>query len=211
MPALPVVKALAMRETVAEAVRNALLEGRFAPGESLSEVELATEMQVSRGPVREALLLLAQDGLVTHTQNRGFRVLEFTPADRAHVEQVRLPLEAAALELARDRVSAADLRDLEALKDRLVRAFEGERAEDVTRSELEFHILVYERSGNPWLASSLRGVMVPYFTFMWAARASHPPESPEHLNKIHQMYIDYLAGNNQTPAIDCVRYHLAAE
>ena len=50
-------------------------------------------MNVSRGPVREALLVLAQEGLVSHSQNYGFSVLEFNEQDRTEVQQVRLPLE----------------------------------------------------------------------------------------------------------------------
>ena len=78
---LPVVKPVALRVRVAEAIRQALLEGQFSPGENLSEVSLAREMNVSRGPVREALLVLAQEGLITHSQNYGFSVLGFTDED----------------------------------------------------------------------------------------------------------------------------------
>src|SRR5512132_2316003 len=99
---LPSLKATAMRDGAAEALRRALLEGKFQPGEDLSEVALAQQLEISRGPVREALLVLAQEGLLVHRQNRGFSVLEFTDEDRKAINDVRLPLEARALELARE-------------------------------------------------------------------------------------------------------------
>ena len=55
----------AIRETVADALRRTLLEGRFQPGENLSEVAIAAEFHISRGPVREAMLVLAAEGLLT--------------------------------------------------------------------------------------------------------------------------------------------------
>src|SRR5579862_8521145 len=91
---LPVVKSEALRVKVVAAIRQALLEGRFKPGEDLSEVAIAREMNVSRGPVREALLLLAQQGLISHSQNHGFSVLGFTDRDHTEIDQVRLELEA---------------------------------------------------------------------------------------------------------------------
>src|ERR1700730_17985348 len=106
---LPIVKSEALRVRVAEAIRQALLEGRFKPGEDLSEVAIAKEMNVSRGPVREALLVLAQQGLITHSQNHGFSVLGFTDRDHTEIDEVRLRLESLALTLARDRINPDDL------------------------------------------------------------------------------------------------------
>src|SRR5438128_10813307 len=102
---LPVVQSFALREGVAQAIRQALLEGRFKPGEYLSDSALAKEMNVSRGPVREALLILAQQGLITHSQNHGFSVLGFSDRDHREIDDIRLRLETLALTLARARMT----------------------------------------------------------------------------------------------------------
>src|ERR671914_35648 len=115
MVSLPQIRPVSMRQTVVETIRQALLEGRFHPGQPLSEVALASEMNVSRGPVREALLVLAQEGLVSHSQNYGFSVLAFNEHDRTEVQQVRLPLEILALELAKQKITEPDLQDLRSL------------------------------------------------------------------------------------------------
>ena len=60
MTVLPQVKPVSIRQTVGETIRRALLEGGSRRGQALSEVALASEMNVSRGPVREALLVLAE-------------------------------------------------------------------------------------------------------------------------------------------------------
>ena len=75
---------------MAQVLRDALLDGRFQPGQDINDMELAKEFGVSRGPVREALLGLVKEGLVEHNQNRGFRILKVTVTDLQQMAQVRL-------------------------------------------------------------------------------------------------------------------------
>src|SRR5580704_349763 len=105
-----------MRESVGDAIRQALYNGRFEPGQSLSEAGLAAEMCISRGPVREALLLLAQEGLVVHSPNRGFSIVQITAKDMREIQEVSMPLEAMALDMAKTHLSDADFARLEDLK-----------------------------------------------------------------------------------------------
>src|SRR6476620_2779320 len=135
---LPQVKPVSIRHTVGETIKRALLEGRFHPGQALSEVALASEMKVSRGPVREALLVLAQEGLVSHSQNYGFSVINLTEQDRKEVRQIRLPLETLALELAKPAMDAPTLEHLSGLKDRMVEAYQGGHFIECTQFDLEF-------------------------------------------------------------------------
>ena len=208
MVSLPHVKPVSMRQTVVETIRRALLEGRFHPGQPLSEVALASEMNVSRGPVREALLVLAQEGLVSHSQNYGFSVLEFNERDRTEVQQVRLPLETLALELARPNITESDLRDLNSLTDRMMQAYKEKRHVESTQSDLEFHTLVWARTGNKRLLAALRNLMVPYFAYGSAFRMSRPDLTAELLGAQHHCFIDFLAGASEKTADECVRFHL---
>ena len=128
-----------MRDTAVEAIRKALMDGRFVPGEALSEATLASEMAISRGPVREALLVLAQQGLVTHSHNYGFSVARFTEQDRLEVLQVRLPLETLALEPARARVTGEDLAILDQFKEKLVCAYVAGVRQNRRHTDFQFH------------------------------------------------------------------------
>jgi DNA-binding GntR family transcriptional regulator len=156
---LPVLTSVALRVKVAEAIRQALLEGRFKPGEDLSEVAIAKEMNVSRGPVREALLVLAQQGLITHSQNHGFSVLGFTDRDHTEIDEVRLRLESLALTLARDRLNQEDLELVDRANARMTAVFRKNSSAEWVTAELEFHGLIWELSGNHWLRDCLRHIM----------------------------------------------------
>lgn len=208
MALLPHVKPVSIRQTVGETIKRALLEGRFHPGQALSEVALASEMNVSRGPVREALLVLAQEGLVSHSQNYGFSVLKFDEKDRTEVQQIRLPLEILALDLARPQITDSDLRELDTLTGRMAHTYETRRYVECTQVDLEFHSLVWNRTGSSRLLSALRNLMVPYFAYGSAFRMSRPDLTPELLTAQHQSFTQFLSGQSDQTADQCVRFHL---
>jgi DNA-binding GntR family transcriptional regulator len=207
MTALPQLKPVSIRQRVSEAIRRALLEERFRPGEALSEVALAAEMNVSRGPVREALLVLAQEGLVTHTQNYGFSVVNLTEQDRKEVQQLRLPLESLALELAKALIDQDAIEQLTDLKDRMVSAYANGRFSECPQFDLEFHSLIWQRSANSRLVVSLSNLLVPYFAYGSAFKISRPDLTPQLLEAQHRSYIDFLGGGSSQTSEECVRFH----
>ena len=211
MPELgvPKFKATAIRDTVAEALRRTLLEGRFSPGEDLADAAIAAEFQISRGPVREAMLVLAEEGLLTHTHNRGFSVLNFTAHDLEQIEAVRVPLESLALSAAREHVTEQGLNRLAQAKTELIRSFEAGQHAGRIHAEVEFHTTIWAMSGNPWLVASLKRVMIPSFTYGTAFRMNRPDLTAELLDELHTIYIDYLRGSGGRTAELCVRLHLA--
>lgn len=209
MSGLPFVRPVSIRHSIADALRSALRAGRFQFGEDLSEQKLATEMNVSRGPVREALLVLTEEGLITHSPNRGFAVLEFTPEDRAEIDQVRLSLETLALEQARGKFSPEDLDELQRLQEEVVRLFKDSEYPARDSAEMAFHQMIWAKSGNKWLENSLRRIMTPYFTYsrFLPVLATNRPD-PEIVAQQHQRYVNFVKGKSKFSAEECVRFHL---
>lgn len=205
---LKAIRSVSIRHSVADAVRSALREGHLKPGEDISEVELASKFEVSRGPIREALLVLAEEGLLTHSPNRGFSVVQLSPEDRTHIAELRLLLESHALERARDRATPADLERLKQMKDELVGLFKDSERPARDALEIAFHGLIWELSGNPWLVNSLKRTMIPLFIFGRYLGISHVSLDPRFVDEQHQLYIDYLARNTDRTAEQCVRFHL---
>ena len=101
-------------------IRDAIIDGRLAPGERLKEVELATELGISRTPVREALLVLQTEGLVEAVPNRGATVRAHTAEDLDDLYQLRALLEGYAARRAATRITEEDVarlaRELRALR-----------------------------------------------------------------------------------------------
>lgn len=135
-------------ERVAEQLREEIFGGRLQPGARLREIAISESLGVSRRTVREALLLLAEQRLVTHERHRGAMVREFTRADIRDLYRARRTLEC---EGARNAPFAgAEARQaLDAAFERLVAALRAGDARGTVRSDLEFHGSVVALAESP--------------------------------------------------------------
>ncbi len=197
-----------MRDRVGQEIRQALADRRFQPGQALAEATLAAEMGISRGPVREALLLLVQEGLVIHSPNRGFSVVSFTQNDIREINQVRLPLEAMALKLAQGRIPPADLATLNTLVKRIVTAYQERDFTACAQADMAFHSLIWQRSGNSRLAATLQTLLSPFFAYGAVFSATRPDLTPGLLHEEHACFVKFLRKEEPRTADACVRFHL---
>lgn len=209
MASLPQVKGISIRESVGDAIRQALYDGRFEPGQSLSEAGLAAEMCISRGPVREALLLLTQEGLVIHSPNRGFSVVQLTAEDLQEIQEVRMPLEVMALNVAKPNMTEADFVKLEDQKSRMVSGYLKGNLRLGAQVDKRFHNLIWEKAGNSRLSATLNTLLAPFFAY-GSLSASHgrPDLTAQLIAEEHNLMIDFLKGQANCTAEECVRFHL---
>ncbi len=149
--------------TAAEAayghLKNMILDNALPPGTQRLEVELAVELGMSRTPVREAMLRLEQDGLVSIVPRHGMRVLPVSLADIRDIYEVLTSLEPTAAEaLARRRLPGEALRPLHAACDAMAAAVAaGDRAAWAMADE-SFHRGLVELCGNRRLAAMVMQV-----------------------------------------------------
>src|SRR6187549_3127037 len=126
-------------------LRGSILSGQFAPGEHLREVEIAARYDVSRGPVREALLQLEREGLVLLRRNRGAVVARLSRGDLEEVYSLRLALERLAVAQAARHGTEADF----TLLDDILHEFRGtDSSQPLTEQEaadqdVRFHDAIY--------------------------------------------------------------------
>ncbi|GAA1849088.1 FCD domain-containing protein [Brevibacterium marinum] len=133
---------------VTEVLRDEIIDGDRLPGSRLVERNLATELGVSRVPVREALKQLASEGLVVNRPNTWSTVREFSPSDIADLNEVRAVFDVLSFELAAQRHNREGLARLEAT---MAQGRELSKAGDAVgahRSAADFHAIVTELSGN---------------------------------------------------------------
>lgn len=137
---------------IARKLRAAISTGGLAPGTQLGEAELARELGVSRGPLREAMQRLTQEGLLISIRNRGLFVVELTESDIRDIYVARAAVErAAAAEVLRhDPVRAAAR--LTTVTRRMARASERGDAAKVGDADLEFHEVLVEQARSPRLS-----------------------------------------------------------
>lgn len=134
-----------LADEVADSVRAAIFDGTYPPGTQLRETELSSALEVSRGPVREALIRLEAEGLLRSGWHRGAVVVELSTEDVAEIDSLRGALEHLAVRLAVERASDEDLDALAHAADRMLRA---EDAHELVALDIAFHDAVYAASGH---------------------------------------------------------------
>ena len=151
MAEVPAIDRSSTTERVADALRSMLFAGELAPGEPLREVGLAAGFGVARSTVREALQVLAGEGLVTRYPNRGVVVTELAPRDIAEIFEARLVLETAGV---RAGAAGADLGPVSAALATYSRAATADDHLEATHAHLEFHTSLVALLGNARLVAS---------------------------------------------------------
>jgi DNA-binding GntR family transcriptional regulator len=149
-PTLQTLKLESTPAMVAERIRSGILDGTFLPGAQLAEVELAAQLGVSRGPVREALQRLIHEGLARAERNRGVFVVDLGVSDARDVYFVRELLEQAAAGALAQRRDDAVLAELTATVDRM-EAMTDAPWGDLVDIDLAFHRAVVQSAGSPRL------------------------------------------------------------
>jgi len=138
------VSAPTLAESVAEAIRSSILSGRFAPGDRLVEAELARELRVSRGPIREALALLGKDGIVVYEPRRGKFVQSFTPRLVDEVYSLRRLLEPYAVTRVVETLSESGRDRLRAALGEIAAAARAGDEPLLAQADVAFHDLLYQ-------------------------------------------------------------------
>lgn len=143
-------------------LREAIVSGRYRPGERLNESKIAREFGISRIPVREALMQLQEAGLVMNHERRGMFVTLLSEEDVQRINSLRVVLEAEALKLCRLRMSKKDAARLSDVVARMEVWTEGTEM-DAAALDLEFHRTLWEAAGNPYLTRALDSLVTSLF------------------------------------------------
>jgi DNA-binding GntR family transcriptional regulator len=169
--ALPIARR-SLHHDVASLMRDMIIAGELAPGVRIAEAELCARFGVSRTPLREALKVLAAEGLIVLQPNRGAAVARTTPEEIDELFPIMGALEALAGELACGRLSGRDLADLEAVHADMVDAHR--RGEWVACSKLNraIHEKLFASAGNAALTQLYQTLMVRIHAVRFVARRS---------------------------------------
>jgi DNA-binding GntR family transcriptional regulator len=153
-----------------EVIREAIIEGRLAPGQRLKEEELARELGISRTPVREALLILESEGLVESVPKRGASVRSYALDDLDDMYQLRALLEGYAAHRAATRISPEAVGLLEQSCARFDRLRAEDDLLDLVKENLFFHNVILEAAASDRLTQMVRKVIeIPlvYKSYFW--------------------------------------------
>ncbi len=198
---------------IAEQLTERIVDGSFRPGEQINEVQVANQLSVSRGPVREALQRLVQEGLLISKPNRGVFVRELTAADVAEIYVAREVIECAAAEItvARSRDErASTAAELEAIVDSMVPFIDAQDWQAVSRLDLAFHTRLVEASGNTRLRRAYLTLATETLICMSNLEQAYPYSNPGGIAMGHRAIARLIGTGDIAEIQDALHRHLSS-
>lgn len=184
-----------LREVVRDAIRTRIFEGHYVPGTRLVERDLAEEFNVSRLPIREALRMLRQEGLISDRGARGAEVSTLGPKDVEDLFDVRQSLEVLASRLAAVRATAEDLEALKKHLDDADHFLATGAIVEAHRANSEFHDAVTRIADNGFLKAALEPLQG---RMHWLFR--HVSNLPELIEEHRVLYAAIASGDPERAA-----------
>lgn len=136
-----------LREQLADILREKILRAEFTPGEKINEKEIAETYQVSRGPVREALRQIEEEGLVTYASQKGCVVKMLSYEEMSESYLIRSTLEGLAVKIYSGKMSAEGIDKLQQAVDDLKENAEKQDLYEIIAADERFHSAIVEEAG----------------------------------------------------------------
>jgi DNA-binding GntR family transcriptional regulator len=193
-----------VRDQIAQALRASLVAGEMRPGVVYSAPTLAERFGVSPTPVREAMLDLVKEGLVTAVRNKGFRVTELSDRDLDEITEVRALIEVPTV--GRVAASPEGAEELRPLAEAVVAAAERRDILGYIEADQVFHLELLALGGNAHLVEVVRELRHRsrlYGVPSLAERGELLPSAREHLQ-----LLDFVTAGDAEAAETLMRHHL---
>ena len=191
---------------IAEELKRLIYDGEFAPGERLNEAALALRMGTSRGPIREAVRLLAGWGLVTPSPNRGVFVRQLSVREMLEVYELRALVFGFAAERAAERVTEVDKLELGRLLSQMDQASVAEQGTRYYEINLAFHARILTMSGSERACKAYDDYVKELHLFR--RRYFNGPGNMRKSNEQHRALFDAIAKGNGAKARAVAERHV---
>lgn len=198
-----------IKEQLAARLREAIVQGRLAPGQRVIEGAWGREFGAAQASVREAINLLIGEGFLTKESGRSARVIRYTEQDVVRIYEVRGVLEGLAAQLA--TAHPTDLAPLQAALDGMASAIAAGNMQELVRQDMRYHLTLCELSGNRFLVDSARRLLVPLFGFvlLQVVRSGKGPDAWVEDLPRHRRIIEIMREGNPAVAAQYVQHCVA--
>lgn len=196
-------------QLIADQLREQIVQGTFRPGQQINESVLAGQLATSRGPVREALQRLCQEGILVNHRNRGVFVLDLTTEDIKEIYAVREAVEAAAAEALLDAGPERVLDTCQVLKGVVKDMAKQVAVSDwpaIARLDMQFHLSFVAGAGNSRLIRIYETLAAESRMCILSLEVSYP--RIDVLVQEHQDLVDLLEASDRKGLIKGIKRHM---
>ena len=197
---------LPLRDVVFHTLREAILKGDLRPGERLMELQLASKLGVSRTPIREAIRMLEQEGLAVTIPRKGAEVAKMTEKDMEDVLQIREALDELAVQVACDKMTAQQLKELTLAMKNFENAIQAGKLKKIIEYDVEFHDIIYRATDNPKLVTLLNNIREQIYRYR--VEYLKGKENYPMLVREHEKIVTALKQKNKERVADAMRSHI---
>jgi len=198
-----------LHDGVAARLRAMVFERQLVPGQWIDELALARDWQISRTPLREALKVLAAEGLVVPVPRQGCKVAEMSEDDADQLLPVMALLEGRCAYEAVRRASDADIRRLQKLHEQLEKHAAAKNIDGYYRANHTFHSQVQQLADNRWLDRATGDLR--RFVRLLRGRQLHWPGRIEASINEHRVLLDAIVQRDAARAERVMHDHLLAQ
>ena len=204
---LSVAERRVLADDVADAIRTAIVTGEFESGRRLIEDELANQLQVSRGPVREALARLAQEGLVVNERHRGSTVAQLSASEVGELYSLRTALERLAVERVCRMATDEELSSIEQVLARFDTLPQPLTRMAVATLDVAFHDAVFKAAHHERLYRSWEAIRSQISLFL-LQRGALRQDFADTWRHDHEEYLAALLRRKVSQALKQVEGHI---
>ncbi|MBU8907609.1 GntR family transcriptional regulator [Desertibacillus haloalkaliphilus] len=210
-----VIRSEPLYDLVYNHIKNDIFTQAFDPKKRLNEAQLARRLDVSRGPVREAIRRLEQEGLIVSNSKNQLFVYQPTAEDIEHIYQCRGALESLASELAAEKITDAQIKELETIikQKKQLLASKQPLAEEMVKEFVElsdrFHMIIIEASGNPRLKQQI--TQLKTLTFYYRYYNTKREQRREEIFTDHLEIFQAIQARDASMAGQLMKIHIGSD
>jgi DNA-binding GntR family transcriptional regulator len=199
-----------LTELVADSIRQAIFDGVFNLGDRLNESDIADQLHVSRGPVREAFAQLRQEGVVTMRWHRGAFIMQLSKKDVRELYSLRTVLEVFAIREAAATAAAADFDLMGRVLASMSNSIDGQNEFEMIQLDIKFHDVLYRAAHHERLCRAWNSIRSQVLLSLLVKRHA---SNEYYLDKViaeHQQLFDVVRSRDADACERAIREHLAA-
>ena len=187
-------------------LRDRILNGEYKTGQKLNELTLASELKISRTPIREALKQLELEGLVMSVPNKGVYVKGFSPRDIDDMFEIRLALEGLAIQLAIERMDEVHLTKIKEIFE-LMEFYTLKKDNDkINDLNILYHETIYQATQSTYFEQLLKDIH--YYVSVTSRHSIQKPERLETALVEHRAILDDIVEGNKEKAKYTIQKHI---
>jgi len=202
------IKIISRKQILFSALKEAIFTGQLSPGDSLKELHLANQFDVSQAVVREALFQLEQVGLATKIPNKGTFVKKISENEIRERVLVRVCLEELACLRAVKKMQNNDFHQLAQYMTQMETAISQKQLLELTKIDLEFHQYIWKKSENEILCNTLTQIITPLFFISLNLQQIQHWTKITNILTMHENYLRALKSKNEGAIKKAISSHV---